>query len=648
VIKSKGRLFYRKSLILSLIEAMSKQKHKIKAGEQISPIESKLNKSTSPESWWLIWAILLVCFLLFSPSLKNDFVNWDDDRNVYENTLIVNQKTIQHQKIFTTPVIGNYNPLSIWTFAVEHHFAGMDPKTMHWTNLILHLICVFFSFKIFKNLGLSPWFAALASLLFAIHPMRVESVAWITERKDVLFASFFLPAFYLYLKRIDKPGTISMFWIFILFAIGLFAKIQMVSLPLAMITADYLKGRPLRWNLIFEKWMFFLGSLAFGILGIYMLRQEGSLEANELHTGFMRVFIGTYSLITYLIKWLVPYMTLPLYPYPDQLTIWHYLSLPGAMIILTAVYFAYKRKMTQLVFGFGFFFVNVFFLLQFLGAGQGYLADRFTYVAYLGLFFISAWYVQKWWSQYPQYKFIIRAGLVIYLICLSFLTYRQCKYWKNPNTLWSRVIEYYDNTPLPYNNRANYQRDLKQFDKALADYSKAISLKAGHATYNSRAKLFFQRNEDQKAIEDYNIAIQKSPNTAEYYTNRGAAYAKLNQLDQALADLNKAVALDKNWKVAYLNRSILFQVKGDYASSLSDINNYLRLEPNNADLWYEGARCHRILNNLPKALEYFTTCIQYNPKLGVAWLERAKTYEAMGQTDKAQSDYLQASKLGAQ
>ncbi|MBK9272659.1 MAG: tetratricopeptide repeat protein [Saprospiraceae bacterium] len=626
---------------------MAKQKH-TKRPEKIIQIKDNTPAATelSKGPKWLIWLILLICFGVFSPSLKNDFVNWDDDRNVYENPLIVNQKEIQHKKIFSTPVIGNYNPLSNWTFAVEYHFFGMNPKVMHWTNLILHLICVFFSFKILQNLGLKPWFAAFGALLFAIHPMRVESVAWITERKDVLFAAFFLPAFYLYLQKLDRPKSISMVWIFLLFAIGLFAKIQMVSLPLAMLTADYLKGRPLKWNLITEKWIFLFGSLAFGLLGLYILRQEGSLEANQTHAGILRIFIGCYSFLTYLIKWLIPYMNVPLYPYPEKLTIWHYLSLPGALVVAFGYYLAFRKKMTQLFFGLTFFLVNVFFLLQFLGAGQGYLADRFTYVAYLGLFFVMSWYMQKWWEQFPHLRSFLRAGIAFYLSIFAILSYRQCKFWKNSDTLWTRVIEYYDNTPLPFNNRANYYRDLKQFDKALADYSKAISLNAGHATFNSRAKLFFNRNEDQKAIEDYNIAIQKSPGTAEYYTNRGAAYAKLNQLDQALVDLNKAVELDKDWKVAYLNRSIIFQIKGDFANALADIDNYLRLEPNNADLWYEGARCQRMLNNLPKAIEYFTTSIQYNPKLGLAYLERAKTYESMGQVEKAQNDYLEAGRLG--
>lgn len=625
---------------------------KIRPNSKTNPLEaipgsSKVNSSPSEvKHSWLIWAIIGITFVVFYPSLKNNFVNWDDDRNVYENPLIQNQKSVQHVKIFQTSVIGNYNPLSIWTLAMEHHFFGMDAKAMHRTNLILHLICVFFAFKLLNALGLNIWFAAFGALLFGIHPLRVESVAWITERKDVLFGVFFLSALYLYVRRIEQAGRTSLVWIFLLFAIGLFAKIQMVSLPLSMLAVDYLKNRQLEWKLITEKWAFFLGSLAFGVLGIFILGKEGSLEANETHAGALRILIGSYSLITYLIKWLVPYMTVPLYPYPEKLSIWHYFSLPAALGLLYGLYVLYRKNQKELVFGFSFFLFNIFFLLQILGAGQGYLADRFSYIAYFGLFYILAFWGQKYSDKKYAVSKLIKPAIIIYATAFAFLSFEQCKIWKNSDTLWTHVIKYYNNTPLPFNNRANHYRDLKQFDKALEDYSRAIQLKAGHGTYNSRAKLYFQRNEDQKALEDYNIAIQKMPTSAEYYTNRGAAYAKLNQMDKALEDLTQAVSLDPNWKVAYLNRSIVYHMRQQYDLALKDIDSYLKIDPSNADLWYEGGVCQRILKNFEKSIQYFDTAIRLNPKLGLAYFERGNTFKEMGQLEKANADFNVAQSLG--
>ena len=636
-------------LLLDFIMSKTKSKLSHKSAEQAfskgKNEPSQLSQSSNNHLPWVI-AILVICGILYYQTRYYDFVNWDDDRNVFENEL-VKELDWQHVKgIFTSSVIGNYNPLPIFTFAVEHHFFGMNPNVMHITNLILHLICVFFVFQFMRLLQLPPWLAAFAALLFGIHPMHVESVAWITERKDVLYAAFFLPALNMYIK--DKLAGVHSrtFWILILFVVGLFAKIQMVSLPLSMIAVDYLLEKD--FNLIksvLSKWLFLAIAFLFGVIGIIVLKDQGSLETNTTFSLFERLFIGSYSLLTYLIKFFVPYQLLPLYPYPEKLTIWHYISMPVALISFFGIWWLYKKKVKQIVFGFMFFFFNVVFLLQILGAGQGYIADRFTYVAYIGLLFIVVYYLQRWIEEQ-------RLGLNLAYACVGLISlssfvvsFRQVKIWKNSDTLWTHVIKNNISTSLPYNNRANYFRDLKQYDKALADYNKAIELKAGHSTYNSRAKLFFIKNEDQKAIQDYTIAIERMPK-AEYYVNRGAAYAKLGNVDLALKDLNKGLELDPSWKVGYLNRSIMYNMQGNFDLALKDIDSYLRYEPKNSDLWYEGARCLRALNRANDAITYYNRAIQINSKVGLYFLERGRTFKSLGNETSAQSDFSAALSLG--
>ena len=245
----------------------------------------------------LIYIILLTSFtfLIYSSCLKNDFVNWDDDRNVYENPFVTKLTTKNIKAIFTTDVIGNYNPLPILSFAIENHFFGMDPKVMHFTNILLHLICTILVFFIFKRLKLSLNVAFIGALLFAIHPLKVESVAWITERKDVLFGCFFLGALLLYIKNLEHYSKSRSVWIFVLFIIGLFAKIQMVALPLSFIAVDYWYNKEMNFKVIIQKWPYFLGSLTFGLLGIYMLQGQGSLETNTNFNLLERLFIGAYE-----------------------------------------------------------------------------------------------------------------------------------------------------------------------------------------------------------------------------------------------------------------------------------------------------------------------------------------------------------------
>ncbi|MBK9107722.1 MAG: tetratricopeptide repeat protein [Saprospiraceae bacterium] len=618
------------------------QKAKKNKPNQAEPVKIQTQNESIPGLRYL-YILLAFTFLIFSPSLKCDFVNWDDDRNVYENILV---KEFDVVGIFTQNVIGNYNPLSILSFALEHKFFGMDPKVMHFNNVLLHLLCVFFSFLIFSKLGLQMRFALLATAFFALHPLRVESVTWLTERKDVLYGLFFSSAIWLYLKNLEEYKSTRAILIFILFVLGLFAKIQMVSLPLTMLAIDYWKNRPIQMKLVFEKWHFFLGALAFGILGIIFLKDQGSLETNEaVHTGFSRLFIGSFSLLIYLIKCLIPFRMSPLYPYPESLSLWHYISMPIVLSLLAYIWYAFKKEKKAVVFGFSFFFVNIVFLLQILGAGQGYLADRFTYIAYMGLFFLFAYLAQTWSEKKPEYITAILSACITYLMVFSFLAYKQTKIWKDSGTLWTHVLQYYKNTPLPYNNRANFYRDQKKFDLALQDYSNAIKYKAGHATYNSRAKLFFQRNEDEKALLDYDKAISLNP-IAEYYVNRGAAKAKLGRTEEAFADINKGLSVDPNWKTGYLNRSILYNQRGQYDLAAADIDRYLKYDASNADLWYEGARCYRAINQFEKALEYYSKAIRLKPNVGLFYLERGRTYQILGKTQLADQDLNKAQQMG--
>ncbi|MEO6190566.1 MAG: tetratricopeptide repeat protein, partial [Saprospiraceae bacterium] len=267
------------------------------------------------------------------------------------------------------------------------------------------------------------------------------------------------------------------------------------------------------------------------------------------------------------------------------------------------------------------------------------------YIAYIGLFFIFCYYVQEYLEKNPDNKTAVWGGLMVYMLFFAYLSFRQCTFWKDSGILWTRVIEYYDNTPLPFNNRANFYRDEKMYDRAMSDYNRAIQLKADHPTYNSRAKMFFEKNEDQKALADYNIAIQKKP-MAEYYVNRGAAYAKLGRLDEAILDFNKGLEMDPNWKVAYLNRSIMYQQLNNFQGALNDIDSYNKLDPYNPELWYEGARCSRALNRNNEAIPYYNEAIRLNPKFGLAFLERGHTFQMLGNMNAANADYQMAQSLG--
>lgn len=640
---------------------MPKNKDSVSAPRAISPLASN--------HWLPAIIVMLITLLCFTSALDNGFVNWDDDRNFYENpsvqTIDENNFWKNTKEIFQSQVIGNYNPLTIWTFAVEKYFFGFE-NTFPWhlNNVLLHLIAVLLVYRICLFLGIGWKGSALAALLFGIHPMRVESVAWVTERKDVLFGVFYLGALLQYIKYKSDHKNSRWVYITILFILSLFSKIQAVSLPLSMMAIDYLKDEKWRFTSVISKIPFLLLSVVFGLYGVWKLREFGSISEGTLtqFSLFQRICIGAFSFIMYVVKLIVPFRMSALYPYPVSLPWYIYPSLLIAPVVLYYLRYTYLKNLRYQFFGMSFFIVNIVFLLQILGAGQGYLADRFTYIAYLGFFIIFGYYFDKYLAEKPQNSLAIQTGSAIYLIVFAYITYMQNNVWDNSATLWTNVLKYYDNVTLPYGNRANYYRDNKMFNEALADYNKTLSLDDRQPqAYNSRARLFFDlaNNRDTLllALNDYNKAIELDSTDGEFRVNRGATYARLGDLNRALIDLDNGIRLKPDHAVGYLNRSIMLQSVGNIKGALKDIESYLALKPFDANMWYEKGRILAIIAQTEDAvsanasrqaaLASFSEALRFDsPNRGMFFYERAKLYANLQMKAEAKNDLQQSISLG--
>ncbi|MEM6316737.1 MAG: tetratricopeptide repeat protein [Bacteroidota bacterium] len=630
-----------------------------KRKKQPSSTKQKTNKasklSTSAPSGLLLLSVLLLTTVAFIPSLFNDFVTWDDDVNILKNPNLQVFDWPSIKGIFTDTVIGNYNPLSIFTLAIEKALFGLNATVMHVNNLLLHLITVFFVFKVSRSLQLSPLSAAFVALLFGIHPMRVESVAWVTERKDVLFGTFYFAALFHYIRYVqsDKKDSFRLWFIVPLFLLSLLSKIQAVALPLSMLAVDYYLKRPLNFQLLLEKVPYFLLSLTFGLAGIFFLSKEGSLDQATDYTFFERLIVGAYTYIVYLAKAIFPYRMSPLYPYPSVIGS-HFYLIAGLLIpLVVGLYFLYKKQQTALLFGIAFFTVNVVFMLQVLGAGQGFLADRFTYVPYFGLFFAAGYYFQKILSTNKN-SMPVKVGLAGYCLVFMVMTWQQNGIWENGETLWTHVLKYYDGIDTPFTNRAQYYRDIGNIDSALADYNRAIEVKPDKGNnYNSRGKTYFDlgapkndRNLVQRAIDDYTKGISFSPELGELYANRGAAFGFMGNGQAALADLNKAIELAPEEKGGYANRSLLYMQNGQYDLAIQDHTTYLTLNPYDADVWYERGLAKSRLGQHQAAITDYNEALRFKQRNGIFYMQRGLAYKNIGNKQQAAADLRQAQGLG--
>ncbi len=582
-------------------------------------------------------------FAFYFQTVHFDFVNWDDQVNVYENENVIN---FDVKGIFSEHVIGNYNPLSNFTFALEYLLVQNNPGLYHFTNVLLHIICSLLVYLLMQRLGMSFLVSFLTALLFAIHPMRVESVAWITERKDVLFGVFYIASLLLYVSYHKTKKGVYYFLSLAVFSLSLLSKIQAVALPFSLLLIDYWLERKLTLKSVLKKAPFFLLSLITGLVGIYFLREQGSLELGETLPLFQRLFIGSYSFMVYIAKSIVPVRLSALYTFPTALTMMHYMSMIAALSVIFVSAFVFKTK-RFLTFGILFFTLNIVFVLQVVGAGQGFIADRFTYIPYIGLFFIYAVLFEKLLVKFPSRKVLLYSILVVYLLLISVQTINRIKVWENSETLWTDVIEKHPTTVLAYNNLAHYYVEGNQPEKALNNYNIAITLQPQNAkTYNNRGKIYFERGDFDKALEDYNKSLLLEPESIKALANRGAAYGAKNQLEEALVDFTKVMESDlKNTDVISNRGFVHYQLK-EYEKAIADCRLYLQFKPNDAEVINIIGLSYAGLNDFDAAIREYSRAIQIAPANALFYLNRSFAHNSNGNKTEALSDAQQSRNLG--
>jgi len=577
-------------------------------------IKSNTAKPTMVLPYWIYFLLLGVAtYFVYSNAFGFDFVYWDDSVNVFENKNIVALDWVHIKQIFTTDVIGNYNPLTILGFAIQYHFfydaaAGvLDPHGFHIVNVVIHLINVFLIFEILKQLKFSIWVAFFGALLFSIHPMKVESVAWVTELKDVLFGFFFLLVVYLYLRWNCKTTFFQSLLLTLLFICSLLSKIQAVALPVTLILIDFLVAKKFYWKSVISKWYMFLLSLGTGLLGISILSGNGSLEkATAKYTVIERLCIASHSLLNYVIKFFYSYENCAIYPYETKLSSQYLIA--GVVILLGAIAFIYfiKKMPLQISLGFLIFFVNVVFLLQFVGAGQGLRADRFSYIPYFGLI-ISVCYLL---DHYKSKVFLVGVFIVMMLIHVK-KTYAQVMVWENSISLWENEIIFYPKQVTSYQNLANFYRDNKDVPNAIKYYDLALENKQDATVYNGKGKLLYDNAKYAESLQNFNRATAIDSNLAEAWINRGGAYFNLGRPDSALVCLNIGLRKDPNFKNGFKNRAVILMSLGLADFAMRDFDRAIELGVNDPNVNYENANLYAKKGNIQKSNELLAYSIQF-------------------------------------
>ncbi|MCA9398701.1 MAG: tetratricopeptide repeat protein, partial [Candidatus Omnitrophica bacterium] len=554
---------------------------------------SRFRLTTVSKSWIFLPIVLGLIVFAFFPVFKADFVQWDDNVHILDNPAIKSLNQDYIKKIFTETVNDIYIPLTSLSFALEYRFFGFDPFVFHLDNLLLHLGIVLFLFWIVREMGVSAFGAAVAALLFGIHPMHVESVAWVTERKDVLYGIFYAAAVLSYIKYLKSVSSNNsqihkqryLVLTTILGFLSILAKPMALSLPLVLLLMDWF----FRWSFtrrtFIEKVpLCLLVGLAVWVTYKSFVRVPGTEAAESL-------LIWPWTLAFYLRQFFFPFFSVPIYRLPEPITFSNMEYLFS--LIFTGVLAAslwVLRKCRWYLFAVLFFFFSIFFLLRFDASHDtNIVADRFMYLPSLGLCAFLGFGLDRIWQNVHAYK--IRAaifGLAIIFVTgvLGFKTFQQAQIWDNSVALWKHQLKYFPGEKIALNNLATVLRDEKEYKDAVEEYKKILKLKAEGADVQLSLSARQQMAKVQELVFYYTRAIETDDRFSDAYYNLGTLYKEMGHIPLALANYQRIVDIDPLYKDVYMGLGDLFREMGDAKNAVDAYQQTIKTSPDDEDVYF--------------------------------------------------------------
>jgi len=612
----------------------------------------------------------------------SDFLNYDDIKYVHNNPYMnlswpnVKNHLSLHDDIYTI--------ITRLSMSVDYAIGGFSSATFHLINVIIHLFNMVLVYQLILKLNFNRNIALITAMLSGIHPLHVESVAWVSQRKDVLYTFFFLCSLLAYIAYVKRGSLFFYVTAFLLFGLSLMSKGMAIALPPTLIAVDFalkrkgfiVPGRKSIIKLIIDKVPFFIVFL-FVLYSTVSGKDKPpsvqntpdvSVHATQLtmdvnhadraviqsgHLDFSlpdRLLLSCYAYVRYIFKLTVPVGLSIVYPHPylPGESPPHYLWMYPAGIMILLIVFIYSLLRYRIpAFAIMFFTFNIFFALQIVPVTNSVINDRYTYVASIGYFVLVGSLYSATTSMPVIAGRISRVFFICYVAILCLLAFQQCKVFKNSISLWDNVISKYPDSVTAYCNRGVAKHDSGNIKGSIDDLSHAIQLNTGHALSRANRGLVLHSIQDYSgALRDFNTAINLTPGDGNLYYYRGKTEIELNYPDEGIKDFTAAIKISPDNYEAYFQRGTAQMLKQNCILAMEDLKKVIEISPGYAEAYYNIGVCCFYLNYLEDAVKWFEQSILLNPGYGAGYFGRGMVNIDMGRHELGCADLEQAAKLG--
>ena len=568
--------------------------------------------------------LVAVTWAVFGQTIRYHFVNFDDDLYVYNTPAIQSGLTLKGiAAAFISQHAHNWHPLTTISHMLDCQLYGLNAGGHHATNVILHTIAVLLLFWVLRQMTGAAWKSALVAALFAVHPLHVESVAWVSERKDILSAVFFFLMLNAYSRYARAPSVMRYLAVAVLFAAGLMSKPMLVSAPIVLLLLDYWplrrfeqpslmigktkiserdNQRRIIRRLYLEKIpLFVLSAVACILTFVLQKRTAGAIPPLPFLWRVQNAFV---SYVIYVWKTLWPTHLAVFYPHPnDTLALWEVIFAILLLLAITAAAIVFRRQRPYLLTGWFWYLVMLIPVIGIVQVGEQGHADRYTYLPHIGLFVAIVWFaidVATVRRTKPQVA-VTTALAVLIIFALAWAAFIQTFYWRNSEALWTHALAVTSDNDVAHNNLGYLCVDRGELDEAISHFESAARIRSG------------------KRDPHYDLA------SAFVQMNLADALARKGRSDEAMVHYREAMRLQPNYADAYYNRGTVLFAKGRIDEAIADWEKALQMQPNDADAHTSLGNALLQKGSLREAIAHYVTAVALAPedphsRNNVAWV----------------------------
>jgi protein O-mannosyl-transferase len=594
--------------------------------------------------WWVVAiciALAGITWTVFGQTLRHDFINYDDDLYVYENPNVVSGLTRPAILwAFTHAHAGTWHPLTSLSHILDCQVYGLSAGGHHFTSVLLHTLAVVLLFLFLQQVTRAPWRSAFVAAVFAVHPLRVESVAWIAERKDVLSGVFFMLTLLAYARYVSGERSLLRYLLVaFFFALGLMAKPMLVTLPLVLLLLDYwplcrfgshslgnaanFARRSIFSRLVAEKIPLFLLSLLSSLLTWWA--QRAFMRSTSEIPLVLRAENAVVSYVRYLQQLLWPADLAPFYPHPQALPLLLVIAAAALLVAISAVVLYYGRRRPYLTTGWGWYLIMLLPVIGLVQVGEQALADRYSYLPQIGIVLAITWTAADVTAGIRQLQRFVAFTAVAVAVTLAWCAYHQTRYWRNSESLWQQTLAVTENNALAHNNLGSVWWRSGRVDDAIRQYEAALKITPeSPVARNNLGSAFLKQGKVAEAIQEFRRVLSRDPQSITGRSNLAGALLRSGRTAEAVAEYEKVLAIKPDFAQGHLALGHALLRAERLADAIAQFKIAVQLQPGHAHARNSLATAFAAKQQWGEAIRCWRETLEINPndvaaQSGLAW-----------------------------